>query len=176
MQHRIYATVPDRTTVAEERVLRADDLTDAALKRFDAIWRSRCVDGGLPGAADIDPGELAGLLAHVMLVDVIRDGDAVRFATRLVGQHHADLFGRAGAANYLSDGRSDGSDHLRDVISLALPRFTRGWVDGTAKGVASFERVSYPLASDGREVDQLISIVSPHYARPARVASFFSWF
>lgn len=174
MQHRIYATVPNRATVAEERVLRTEDLTDPALKRFDAIWRMRC-EGRLPGASDVDPSEIADLLSNVLLVDVVRDGGAVRFATRLVGQHHVDLFGRAGAANFLSDGR-DHSDHLRDVISLALPVYTRGRVDGSAKGAASFERVSYPLASDGYEVDQVISVVSPHYARPARMASIFSWF
>lgn len=176
MQHRIYATVPDRTTVAEEHVLRSEDLSHPVLARFDALWRSRCDDGRLPGATDIDPIEIADLLAHVMLVDVVRDGASVRFATRLVGQHHADLFGRAGAANYLSDGRGTGDDHLRDVISMALPRYARGHVDDTAKGTASFERVSYPLASDGHEVDRLISVVAPRYSRPARISSIFSWF
>src|SRR3546814_1948843 len=87
MQYRTYSIAPERASVMEERVLRDDDLHDPVLRRFDVIWRERGAEGRLPGAGHIDPAEIADMLAHIMLVDIVRDGDAVRFANRLVGQH-----------------------------------------------------------------------------------------
>src|SRR3546814_12109540 len=100
MQYRTYSIAPERASVMEERVLRDDDLHDPVLPRFDVIWRARGAQGRLPGAGHIDPAELADMLAHILLVDIVRDGDAVRSDHRLVRPHHSDLFARSTAANH----------------------------------------------------------------------------
>ena len=166
MQHRVYSTGPNRATILEERALQAGDLTDPLLARFDALWRGKCGEGWLPGVDAFDPAEIVDLLPHIMLVDIIRDGEVPRIATRLVGQHHADLFGRATAANLFR----------YEAENDTAPRYARGRAGAEGKATCSFERASWPPASDGWTVDQIVSVVSPRYSRPARVSSFFSWF
>ena len=65
---------------------------------FYEYWRSKCVDGRLPERHDIDPLEIPELLPGIILMDVARDGQRLRFRIRLAGTmvcsvHHRDITG-----------------------------------------------------------------------------------
>ena len=59
------------------------DITSDRVRRFDAYWRSKCIDGRLPSRDDIEPGEIKDLLAHCLMVDIEPEPFRVRY--RLCG-------------------------------------------------------------------------------------------
>ena len=153
-------------------------LSNPVLKQFDAIWRAGVDADRLPGRAEIDPATIADVLPHLMLVDVVRDeDDMVEFRSRFVGEHQIGIDGRHGAGEILYR-NPDQSDELVEVVATGRPVYTRCRVEGRTDGVTSYERVSYPLSSNGIDVDAVASIMVPHGAAPktSRLHTFFSWF
>ena len=113
-----------------------------------------------------------------MLVDVVRDADdIVEFCSRIVGEHQIGLDGRYAAGERLYR-NPDESDVLVEVVATGRPVYTRCRVEGRADGATSFERMSYPLSSNGVDVDAVASIMVPlgGAAKTSRLHTFFSWF
>ena len=57
-------------------------------------WESRRHGDRLPARADIEPLELRGLLPHLLLLEVERAGDRLRFRFRVAGTAFTTLIGR----------------------------------------------------------------------------------
>lgn len=153
-------------------------LSNPVLKRFDAIWRAGADEDRLPGRATIDPSLIADVLPHMMLVDVVRDGDddMVEFRSRFVGEHQVGIDGRRGAGERIYR-NPDESDELVEVASTGRPIYTRCRVESDVTGTKAYERVTYPLASNGVDIDAIASIMVPHgTVQKSRLHTFFSWF
>ena len=153
-------------------------LSNPVLKQFDAIWRAGVDADRLPGRAAIDPAVIADVLPHLMLVDVVRDeDDMVEFRSRFVGEHQIGIDGRYGAGEVLYR-NPDQSDELVEVVATGRPVYTRCRVESGKDGVAEYERVTYPLASNGFDVDAVAAIMVPRGGAPrkSRLHTFFSWF
>ncbi len=169
-----YRETPDgsvESTVLDSFVLEdAGKLTDPVLSAFDAAWRSKAKGDRLPGRQHIEPTAVAGLLPHVMLLDVVEGSLGTRFRARLVGQHHVGMVGRNAAGEYI------GEEAFKTVALSGRPHYSRHHVAEGPSGAYTFERVVYPLATNGSDVDRLAVVAVPPYPSTARAASFSSWF
>lgn len=141
-------------------------LIDAVLRRFDSVWRAKVLDGELPAREDIDPAEVADLLPHIMLADVVEEDEGVVVEPRLVGQHQLALSGTIPGKTVLNGGAGEGAFAfvgLDDIIERGQPCYSmlRVWCGGADHFEAA--RAVYPLSSDGRHVDRIVSVVVPYY-------------
>jgi hypothetical protein len=131
------------------------------LRKLEAYWAGKCrPDGGLPCRADIDPIEMRFALGHVLLVDVER-APRPRFRHRLVGTHIVERAGYDATGRYLDEiPDTELAARVVESYERALATKQPVWqklddiVDGRS---TKLELVRLPLASDGENVDMILS-------------------
>lgn len=122
---------------------------------------------GLPGRQHVDPADIPELLPHLWMTDVFRD--PWRFRLRLVGTAIVKHAGRDSTGKWCSEQfpNFEESAGYRDMVRCAdqgVPVFR------TAKQLAGdrprqSQRVHLPLASDGLEVDIILSLTRYVFVR-----------
>src|SRR5690606_35767460 len=109
------------------------------------------------------------------VVRMAGEEDLPRFRSVMVGQQHMSINGPSAAGGWL-EGNPDETEELIEVVATGRPRYSRWRTDGTARSPREFERVAYPLSSDGMEIDFIASVVArrrePHRSR---LHTMFSW-
>ena len=126
-------------------------------------WAARRPEGRLPSRRDVDPIEIPLLLPNLFLVDVVREGEDLRFRYRLVGTSNVERFGVDNTGRWLDE--LYGKDYFKVVGSGYQDTTIQGkpaWASMTA-GYADrphvvYQRLLCPLATDGETVDMLIGI------------------
>lgn len=111
---------------------------DPGLRRFDSLWRSHARRGRLPAMDHVDPAAVGDLIDRLLLVEIDGGGDDAAFRAIVVGE------ALAGADDPLS---GEVRQSLAGAVGARVP-----WRCG--------DHVSYPLASNGRDVDAVICIRS----------------
>lgn len=127
-------------------------------------WLSIHPGGGkLPGRQDFDPMAVAHLLPYIMLLDV--DGRPPRFRYRVVGTRMVDALGGDLTGQWLDEAHARGVHKPQfpaymKVVEERAPEWRRGpphfasYIDKCT----GMERVFLPLASNGRDVDMILTI------------------
>jgi len=135
---------------------------DPRLKGLLDYWRGKCSPGRLPARADIDPLELKSLLGNINLIEVVRDADGSRrfryrlFGTEFVFYHGGDLTGQwvDQIGNTVYRQQLVGLyEHV--VATGATPMLSYDYILDSRRH--RFQAVILPLASDGREIDMILS-------------------
>lgn len=135
---------------------------DPRLKALLEYWRGKCSPGRLPARADIDPLELKSLLGNINLIEAVPQPDGTRrfryrlFGTEFVFYHGGDLTGQwvdqIGNAVY----RQQLVGLYEHVIATgATPMLSYDYILDSRRH--RFQAVILPLASDGREIDMILS-------------------
>lgn len=140
-------------------------LVDPTLRRFDSVWRSKVVEGELPSREDIDPVEVAEMLPHIMLADVIEGDRGIAIEPRLVGQHHLALSGSVPGRSVMGDGLADGVLAHVAIDAIAerqQPYYAMLRIEGVGHQPFEAARAVYPLSSDGVTIDRIVSVVVPY--------------
>jgi hypothetical protein len=135
---------------------------DPRLKGLLDYWRGKCSPGRLPARADIDPLELKSLLGNINLIEAVRQSDDTRrfryrlFGTEFVFYHGGDLTGQwvdeIGNPVY----RQQLVSLYEQVVATgATPMLSYDYILDSRRH--RFQAVILPLASDGREIDMILS-------------------
>jgi hypothetical protein len=135
---------------------------DPRLKGLLDYWRGKCSPGRLPARADIDPLELKSLLGNINLIEVVPQPDGTRrfryrlFGTEFVFYHGGDLTGQwidqIGNAVY----RQELAALYEHVVATgATPMLSYDYILDSRRH--RFQAVILPLASDGRDIDMILS-------------------
>jgi hypothetical protein len=141
--------------VAEARF--TTELRDPDLCALYEYWNARRGDRPMPRRADIDPMAIPKLLPHIMMYNVLPDGEG--YTIRLVGEAVVGFVGRnatgqpAGAA---LPPRAAALLHeiLDEVTTQRLPRFRAGTAHWQPdKSYRAFEACFLPLSARGEGVD-----------------------
>lgn len=137
------------------------------LRRVFAYWQERAAaKGGLPSRADIDPVDLAGLdlaaLPALSLIEVKRDAGGDRLRYRVVGSLHVEIMGRDATGEIIDLGSAE-DDAASAAIATGRPIHAERRFSPANDRTLAFEALVCPLASDGRKVDMLLSVVAPRY-------------
>jgi hypothetical protein len=128
-------------------------------------WRSKAPAGGLPSRRDIDPVEMgAKLLPWLVLYDVVWEHARPRFRFRLVGTGNVERYGRDATGKWFEEAYQ--GDILESQVATftavaesGAPDFSRRRLPLENKQFIEYERLILPLASDGRQVDNLIALM-----------------
>ncbi len=124
-------------------------------------WTSIHPGEGLPGRQHFDPLDVLHLSSHIWLLDVERP---LRFRFRRIGGELVRKVGRDNTGKFFDEVYSD--IWLREAGKLFIhtaetgtPTFRRGsLISETAPKFQTLERMSLPLATDGKNVDMLLNI------------------
>jgi hypothetical protein len=132
-------------------------------REFFDYWKSKSVNGRLPGRQDIDPLEMRRFLPHLMLLDVVREHADIRFRFRLFGTGLLTLWKADFTGLWLDEvlpraGYRDVHTDLLDIVSARQPRHGMRRLVFPGRDMITHERLMLPLASDGESVDLLMGL------------------
>jgi hypothetical protein len=124
---------------------------------------SKAPPGLLPGRQHVDPLEIHRLLPYIILVDVVPQDGRWRYRYRLIGtaiveKVTIDVTGRWVEDVYPEDAAKEIIGAYDGVVRTHEPHFWSYVIRVPGREHIGFERVIFPLASDGKTVDMLIGI------------------
>ena len=126
------------------------------------LWKMRASAGRLPARSDFSARDLMRVLPTLMIAEIIRAGDQVRYRYRYVGTHVAQTIGEL-TGKFLDEALPEPSRErttacYQAVIDAREPlRFlTKFSLDKISYLCAEF--LSAPLASDGATVDMVMTV------------------
>lgn len=141
----------------------ATTLRDDRHRRAFEYWRSKALEGRLPGRPDIDPLDMPELLPWLTLVDATREGAGgrLRFRCRLIGTEVVARFGRDITGLYAEEAYPE--DYLAQVLETygaivenRRPHLSRHQIPIEGREHAEYDRLILPLAQDGDTVDMFL--------------------
>ena len=145
-----------------------DKLDHERHKLFFDYWCQKApARGALPGRQHIDPIDIPQVMPWVFLIDVVREGERLRFRLRLVGTQIAEHEGRETTGQFFDELYTDEHiAHLKpiydEVVRTGEPHFYHSDV-GVPHGEEierfSFSRLLCPFAADGKTVDLLAAVM-----------------
>ncbi|MFN3400877.1 MAG: PAS domain-containing protein [Ferrovibrio sp.] len=117
--------------------------------------------GKLPGRQHIDPLAIRALLSFTNLVDVERKDGNIRFRFRLIGTLQSTAAGREISGRYLEDAvLPEYLERIRGNMMAVLETreavYDRFGMPHPGRDFIDTERVYFPLARDGENVDMLL--------------------
>lgn len=133
-------------------------------RRLADYLASKAPQGKLPGRQHIEPTELVDVLPWLMLMDVVPQPDGKpRYRLRLVGTEAALIQGSDSTGKFLDEilTTSEGKDVIAGYDEMRrthLPQHRRGVLVVPGREHVPYERVAFPLASDGENVDLLLFV------------------
>lgn len=126
------------------------------LDSLHRLWKEHCRDGDLPAAADFDPTALRPWAGNLVILDV---ADRASF----VYAYYGDAFAAAFGADHVGQSTAELPAPQRDILNEEYERarlraapLSRVYTADFGRGLATWERLVLPLASDGRTVDKLM--------------------
>lgn len=124
-------------------------------------WRSKCGATGLPSRAQIDPLEMRGFLAKILLIEVESADDFIYrlCGTDIVAGNQQDLTGQRADQASLGQSAPHFIEAYRHCVRAREPLFFVGYMWWQDRDHVAFEQIMLPLSSDGRAVDKLLCVV-----------------
>lgn len=121
--------------------------------------------GKLPGRQHVDPPALRSMLPFINLVDVERDAGRLRFRFRLVGTLQSTVAGREISGLYLEDAvLPEFVRRIRANMTAAVERreaiYDSFGMPHPGREFIQTERIYFPLARNGEDVDMLLILNS----------------
>lgn len=133
-----------------------------ALDQALAYWQGIRGSAGMPQRDDMVPEKIVALWPHILMVDVIDNGNDYYF--RLVGQRLVDTYGEQ-TGRKLSNAKVPEvvRDRCRQIFGFCLARSAPTyayWCESTSERqqVIDVEALCLPLSSDGASLDRMISL------------------
>ena len=140
-------------------------------RRVHDYLQAKAPPGQLPGRQHIEPMELRDVLPYVMLVDVLPQPQArPRYRIRLVGTQVAAVQGEDATGKYVEQVLDKGTDVIAaygEILVTRQPQHRSGMVATTGREHVNYERVAFPLATDGEHVDMLLFVFAIEAPKPA---------
>ena len=166
---------------------------DPRLRRLAEYLAGKVAPGKLPGRQHIDPAQIPDLLPCLVLYDVVsQPNGGARYRTRLAGTKVVEILGDEMTGKFLDEmlPTVSGSEIIRQydgIVETKQPHYLEGNLRNRGREHILFQRIAFPLARDGEEVDMLVMIMvgfdthAIHFNKepaPAAVGrrQRFSWF
>jgi hypothetical protein len=145
----------------------------AKLQEAHAVWREACAGRTLAARADMTPRVMKNFLSNIVIWDVLRGGDAVRFRVRVMGTPLQRIW-RGKAGDFIDEVvpepyRSRWHRIAQLSLSLRAPLRCHGCVQFANQTYLNSETFQAPLAQEGEEPDAIlfVHVVEPKAFRPS---------
>lgn len=124
-------------------------------------WRKLYRDGRLPSRADFPPESLTPWMGHIQIIELVREGSAIRYRARLVGTRIVYYEGRDNTGLFLDamippDRRAEILQPYRASLETREPVYSSFYSCSEAAISSKLERLILPLANDGATIDQFL--------------------
>jgi hypothetical protein len=149
-------------------------LIDPGFRMLFDYWAGKRAGRLMPSRGDIDAVELpVSLWPQITLLDVVRNGDDLRFRYRRVGAAFVDAMGRDPTGRFIDETLTTRGRYQEYVISIyreivaarqAMYSENTFWSDGAAQPHRWTQRLALPLSSDGETVDVVLAAHLFQYA------------
>jgi hypothetical protein len=145
-----------------ERYRSIDEVPSTRARRMFRYWTEKKGDRRMPSRTDIDPAEIKDLLPNVILTRL--EYEPFRVLYKLVGTKAVENAGYDYSGHYLdemdfvSEIGTDWPGTYRNIADSGEPVFGLCQIKFTDGVVKPYVVAMFPLSSDGRRVDQVISI------------------
>jgi len=134
-------------------------------RRVHDYLAAKAPPGKLPGRQHVDPVDLPDLLPRIMLIDVDRSATtARRYRIRLMGSELVALHGADVTGKYVDQAIRGGKEIIAaydDIVASRRPQHSEDNVRVAGREFIPYERIAFPLAGDGENVDMLLLIFVP---------------
>jgi len=125
--------------------------------------KSIAPSGQLPGRQHIEPAALKSVLPLINIVEVQQAEGALRFRFRLVGSVQTEVAGREITGLLVDDAVLPRyveriTSNMRAVVQFRAPVYDQLAIAHPNREFIASERVYFPLAANGRDIDMLILI------------------
>lgn len=133
-------------------------------QRLADYLAAKAPPGKLPGRQHIDPSDIVDLLPYVMLIDVVpQAAGEPRYRIRLMGAEVAAIQGADETGKFVDDVLTgpEGAAVVHrygEILRTRQPQHRSGVVATSGREHVHYERVAFPLAADGKNVDMLIFV------------------
>jgi hypothetical protein len=133
-------------------------------------WRGLRQGTPYPRRDRFDPMDFRAVLGMLSLLEVHRD--PTRFKYRVHGSDTARWIGYDLTGKFVDEGANKAwaataAEHLGLVATNGLPSYQRHFNRAVDERYLNIEALVLPLASDGYQVDLLISVLVPHWTDAA---------
>jgi len=124
---------------------------------------AKAPNGKLPGRQHVDPVEIPKLLPYLSLVDVVREAGRLRYRFRLVGtdvvaKTATDMTGKWVEDAFPAEAATAIVRAYDGVVATLTPHHWATVMSVPGREHIRFERIVFPLASDGETIDMLIGV------------------
>lgn len=131
------------------------------LRKLYEYWLRKRGSRSMPSRTDIDPAEIAALLPHITLIEVLETPLRFRyrlFGTGLTRDRGEDLTGRFLDEPGLYAHPEHMAEYLAEVVVTGRPSMMAGEELQQAGRSGVLHRLALPLSSDGERVDMILGI------------------
>lgn len=147
--------------------MKYDELNDSKLSKALVYWKQKRGLRRMPQKADIEPGEIKGILASVQLTDVLENG--TRFRYRLIGTAIVEAFGADVTGQYVGEVMSNSQDSFarqfyQTTCEQRCPVFARGKYLTPTKNGLVVNRLLLPLSDDDEAVNVIMGVLTFEYS------------
>jgi hypothetical protein len=126
------------------------------------LWNRIRGERALPAWRDLDTNELESNTVNLSYFEVVRNGDGVRFLIRFHGTQMAEVYGAQCAGKFLDETlpaaqRIPALAVYKYLLEVGRPIYTISHIRDGERRVVQFERLLLPFASDGADVDRILT-------------------
>ena len=141
-----------------------DSIDDPLHRQMYAYWQQKCGSRRMPSRADIDPTEIPRLLPNLLISEHVSEGGIPRWRYRLAGTAVAAAFGRNPTGHYVDELTKGAYREFIERIHRVVREeqravFCASEYTGARDLCMSAKRLLLPLTTDGRQVDQIITLL-----------------
>jgi hypothetical protein len=131
------------------------------LEAIQDRWRKHCRNGRLPSRVDFPPESLTPWMGHIQIIELVREGNAIRYRVRLVGTRIVYYEGRDNTGLFLDavippDQRAEILRPYQAGLETREPVYSSFYSCSDAAISSQLERLILPLAADGTTIDQFL--------------------
>lgn len=138
---------------------------DPRFMRLAAYLAAKAPPGKLPGRQHVEPSEIIDLLPNLRLIEVVpQPGGPPRYRIRLAGTEVVEIFGVDGTGRFVDEVlQTDRAATIirayEEMLRTKRPQCLRGRLSAASRRHVSYQRVAFPLATNGVDVDMLLFMI-----------------
>ncbi len=141
-------------------------IDDPHLKFLYEYWSGKRRGRRMPSRTDIDPLEVKGAIwPHMMMLDVVGEGEAVRFRYRRIGAVFYNALGSDPTGKFIDEVLPDKTGYqqyilgiYREIVEKKRPMYTENIFELTGQMAPMLtKRLSLPLSSDDATVNMVLA-------------------
>lgn len=138
------------------------------VRAFEACWRrhSEASPGAIPTRSQINPAEITGVLPWLLVLEVLRHGNALDYRYRLAGTACTEIFGVDYTGRRLGEHLTPEGEEIRrrefaNILESGKPIFSTTSLPVKSREFITVHRGVFPVRAAANDTDQIFVVIAP---------------